>query len=211
MANPTRLKLYHFAASGNCRAVRLVLAEKGLDFTRVEIDVTRGDNRTPAFLALNPRGKVPVLVDNSAQGEVVLAEVSVITEYLEEAFPLPPLMPAGAPARARVRAMVHMFDTELSPTAGPLIIERLLRPPEARRAEFIAQRQAASRALLARLVGMIDKDGPYLAGSYSLADALYTPVLSVMESCGVALDQFAPLTRWLAAVMARPSYAASAR
>lgn len=87
----------------------------------------------------------------------------------------------------------------------------MLRPPEARRAEFIAQRQAATRALLARLVGMIDKDGPYLAGSYSLADALYTPVLSVMESCGVALEEFAPLTRWLAAVMARPSYTASAR
>ncbi|HLH76318.1 MAG TPA: glutathione S-transferase family protein [Candidatus Binataceae bacterium] len=210
MTNPTRLQLYHFAASGNCRAVRLVLAEKGLAFTRVEIDVTRGDNRTPAFLALNPRGKVPVLVDNSPMGEVVLAEVSVINEYLDEAFPLPALMPAGAAARARVRALVHLFDTELSPTVGPLIIEQLLRPAGQRRAEFIAERQAATRALLQRLIGMVDREGPFLAGSYSLADPLYTPLLSVMESCGVALEEFAPLTRWLAAVQARPSYAASA-
>jgi glutathione S-transferase len=210
MTPPTRLKLYHFAASGNCRAVRLVLAEKGLDFIRVEVDVMRGDNQTPAFLALNPRGKVPVLVDNSPQGEVVLAEVSVIGEYLDEAFPRPALMPAGAAARARVRALVHLFDTELSPTVGPLIIEQLLRPPAQRRAEFVAQRQAATGALLARLVKMLDSDGPYLNGAYSLADALYTPVLSVMESCGVALDEFAPLARWLAAVKARPSYAASA-
>ena len=63
-----RLKLYQFAASGNSRIVRLVLEEKGLPFERVNIDVTKGENRTPEFLKLNPRGKVPVLIHSAPRG-----------------------------------------------------------------------------------------------------------------------------------------------
>ncbi len=62
------LKLYQFAASGNSRIVRLVLEEKRLAFERINIDVTKGENRTPEFLKLNPRGKVPVLVHNTPAG-----------------------------------------------------------------------------------------------------------------------------------------------
>jgi glutathione S-transferase len=211
-ADSERLLLYQFAASGNSRAVRLVLAEKGLDFERVNIDVTKGENRRPEFLRLNPRGKVPVLVHVRAGSETVVAESSVINEYLEDAFPQPHLMPAQPAARARVRALIYLYDTELSPTTGLLIIEKLLKPPAEQRAKFVAERQKLTRDILARLTEMMDGEGPFLAGEYGLADALYTPVLSVMAPCGIVLErEFAGLGQWLAAVKQRPSYAASER
>jgi glutathione S-transferase len=206
-----QLKLYQFAASGNSRIVRLVLEEKGLPFTRVNIDVTKGENRTPEFLKLNPRGKVPVLVHSTAQGEVVLSESSVINEYLEEVFPTPPLMPVAPARRAHVRAMVYLFDTELSPTTGLLIIEKLLKKPEEQRADFVAERQAKTREILERVAEMMDK-GPYLAGeSFTLADVSYIPVLSVMAPCGIILEREYPkLAQWFALVKKRPSFSASA-
>lgn len=205
-----RLKLYQFAASGNSRIVRVVLEEKGLPFERVNIDVTKGENRTPEFLKLNPRGKVPVLVHSTPAGEVLISESSVINEYLEEVFPDPPLMPSTAAKRAHVRSLVYMFDTELSPTTGLLIIEKLLKKPEEQRADFVAQRLKATREILARLCEMMD-DGPYLAGDFSLADASYIPVLAVMAPVGIVLEQeFPKLGRWMAEVKKRPSFTASA-
>ncbi len=205
-----RLKLYQFAASGNSRIVRIVLEEKGLPFERVNIDVTKGENRTPEFLKLNPRGKVPVLVHSASQGDVVLSESSVINEYLEEVFPKPPLMPAAPAQRAHVRSMVYLFDTELSPTTGLLIIEKLLKKPEEQRADFVAERQKATREILARLTEMMT-GGPYLAGDFSLADASFIPVLAVMAPCGIILErEFPKLAQWFAEVKKRPSFTASA-
>jgi glutathione S-transferase len=205
-----KLKLYQFAASGNSRIVRLVLEEKGLPFERINIDVTKGENRTPEFLKLNPRGKVPVLVHSTPEGDVLLSESSVINEYLEEVFPRPALMPAAPARRAHVRQMVYLFDTELSPTTGLLIIEKLLKKPEEQRADFVAERLKATREILARLSEMM-VEGPYLAGDFSLADASYIPVLSVMAPCGIILDrEFPKLGRWFAEVKKRPSFTASA-
>lgn len=205
-----RLKLYQFAASGNSRIVRLVLEEKRLPFERINIDVTKGENRTPEFLKLNPRGKVPVLVHSTPAGDVLLSESSVINEYLEEVFPQPPLMPPAPARRALVRSMVYLFDTELSPTTGLLIIEKLLKKPEEQRADFVAERIKATREILARLSEMT-LDGPFLAGDFSLADASFIPVLAVMAPVGINLEQeFPKLARWMAEVKQRPSFTASA-
>jgi glutathione S-transferase len=205
-----RLTLYQFAASGNSRIVRLVLEEKHLPFDRVNIDVTKGENRTPEFLKLNPRGKVPVLVHSTPDGDVLLSESSVINEYLEEVFPNPPLMPPTPAQRAHVRALVYLFDTELSPTTGLLIIEKLLKKPEEQRADFVAERLKATREILARVSEMMS-DGPFLAGGFSLADASYIPVLSVMAPCGIILErEFPKLAGWFAEVKKRPSFTASA-
>jgi len=210
LAEPT-LKLYQFPESGNARIVRLVLAEKNLAFERININVLKGENRTPEFLKLNPRGKVPVLVD-PARG-VVVYESTVINEYLEDVFPQPPLMPATAARRARMRLFVHFYDTELSPAAGPLIIESLLRSPTARRPDFVAQQQTKTRQVLAHVVELMDS-APYLVGDgdYTLADASYTPVIATLGECGIDLDaEFPRLAAWLEAVKRRPSYKASAK
>src|SRR5579862_2773750 len=208
LAQP-RLKLYQFPESGNSRIVRLVLAEKNLVFERINIDVLKGENRTPEFLKLNPRGKVPVLIHNTDDGDVVLYESTVINEYLDDAFHQPLLMPPTAAGRALTRLFIHLYDTELSPISGPLIIESLLKAETQRRPEFIAQQQAKTRHVLARVVEMLGS-GPYLAGeSYTLADASYTPVLATLGACGIDLNtEFPKLADWLRAIKGRASYKA---
>ncbi len=188
-----------------------MLAEKNLPFERINVDVMKGEHRTPEFLKLNPRGKVPVLVHVTRDGDVVLYESTVINEYLEDVFPVPPLTPPSAAGRARIRLLTHMYDTELSPAAGPLIVESLLKPPPAQRQEFIAEQRTKTRRVLADLVRVMDP-GPCLAGKYSLADASYTPVLATLGMCGIDLDaEFPRLAAWLETVKSRPSFEASAK
>jgi glutathione S-transferase len=134
----------------------------------------------------------------------------VINEYLEEVFPHPPLMPTTAAKRAHVRSLEYLFDTELSPTTGLLIIEKLLKKPEEQRADFVAERLKATRDILARVSEMMG-DGPYMVGDFSLADASYIPVLAVMAPVGIILErEFPKLANWMAEVKKRPSFTASA-
>ena len=205
-----RLKLYQFAASGNSRIVRLVLEEKGLPFERVNIDVTKGENRTPEFLKLNPRGKVPVLIHSTPAGDVLISESSVINEYLEEVFPHPPLMPTTAAKRAHVRSLVYLFDTELSPTTGLLIIEKLLKKPEEQRADFVAERLKATRDILARLCRN--------DGRRSLSGRRFQPGRRQLYT-GARRDgagrnhpgaRVSQTGEWMAEVKKRPSFTASA-
>jgi glutathione S-transferase len=96
------VKLYDAARCPFCARVRLVLAEKGLEWETVEVDLSD----RPAWLYdLNPVGKVPVLDDG-----FVLPESAVIMEYLEERHPEPALLPAGREERALARLAVFRFD-----------------------------------------------------------------------------------------------------
>jgi glutathione S-transferase len=85
-----------------CARVRLSLAEKGVEYETVEIDL---GNRPEWLYELNPAGKVPVLDDG-----FVLPESAVIMEYLDERFPEPALLPAGREERAQARVAVFRFD-----------------------------------------------------------------------------------------------------
>src|SRR5579871_2136713 len=97
------MKLYGFFRSSATYRARIALNVKGLDYQGVEIDLRAGasEQRTPEFLALNPEGLVPVLVD----GDHVITQSLAIIEYLEEAYPAPALLPRAAHERARVRAL----------------------------------------------------------------------------------------------------------
>jgi glutathione S-transferase len=96
------MRLVDAARCPFCARVRLALAEKGIDYETVEIDL---GNRPDWLYELNPAGKVPVLDDG-----FVLPESAVIMEYLDERFPEPPLLPAGREERARARLAVFRFD-----------------------------------------------------------------------------------------------------
>ena len=93
------MKLYDFPRSPRVRKVRIVLAEKGLQYEKVTIDLTKGEQKTPEYLAINPYGKVPALQDNGT----TVYESTVIMEYLNDAYPDPALLPADLGQRARAR------------------------------------------------------------------------------------------------------------
>jgi glutathione S-transferase len=99
------VKLYDAPRCPFCARVRIALAEKGLAYETVEIDL---EDRPDWLYELNPAGKVPVL-----ENGFVLPESAVILEYLEELQPERPLLPAGAAARARARLDVFRFDDRL--------------------------------------------------------------------------------------------------
>jgi glutathione S-transferase len=99
------VKLYDAARCPYCARVRIALAEKGLDFETVEIDLR---NRPAWIYELNPSGRVPVLDDG-----FVLPESLLIMEYLDERYPEHALLPEDLVERAQARLVVHRFDDDL--------------------------------------------------------------------------------------------------
>ena len=199
------ITLYHFPRSGNSREVRLVLAEKGLEYENAIVDVMKGETRTPEFLKLNPAGKVPVLVDDGQ----AFYEASLINDYLDEAYPAPALMPEGAVARALVRQRRHWVEQNIIPNIGPVLLELLLKAEADRNQEFIAKCRDKLSAALVEVDQMLEGQD-YLCGDFSLADVAATPHLSAVGRIKYKVS--ADLTNvkaWLTRLQARPSFRAS--
>ncbi|MEJ1964714.1 MAG: glutathione S-transferase family protein [Gammaproteobacteria bacterium] len=110
------LDLYHHGSSACAAKVRFALEEKQLPWTGHVVDILRGEQFRPAFLALNPKAVVPVLVHDG----FVIAESTVICEYLEEVFTEHPIYPATARARAQVRLWTKAVDEELHPACSAI-------------------------------------------------------------------------------------------
>jgi len=231
------MKLFHGWLSSASRRVRLCLAEKGVPYESIPIDMSRQEQHSPSFLAMNPNGVVPALL--IAPGRP-LHESSTICEYLDEVHPEPPLRPHDPYQRAVMRNFVRWTDERalprllilnwsqaLQPVASQWtaeqLRERLDRIPTAERREAwlrIARRpytQEEKDEALAGLVGLLDKmeamlgPAPWLVGaSYSLADIAAVPFVARLEE--LAPDQLMPATRprvhgWWQAVRERPAFA----
>ena len=105
------LELYHHGSSACAAKVRFALAEKQIGWTSRYVDILRGEQFAPQFLVINPKAVVPVLAHD---GEII-PESTIICEYLEDAFPERPLLPASPLQRARVRWWTKAVDEELHP------------------------------------------------------------------------------------------------
>ena len=118
------LRLHHSIFSASSQKVRLALVEKGLVHDSVSVDLQAGEQHTPAYRALNPRGVVPTLI----HGDAVLIESAAILEYLDDVFPEPALRPHDAVARQRMRAWVRRLDDVHHPANGMMHYALLGRP-----------------------------------------------------------------------------------
>ena len=103
------LKLYHNDMSTCSQKVRFLLAEKGLEWEGVELDLRRGDQQQPDFLKINPKGLVPTLDHHG----IIVSESNIIIEYLNEVYPEPPLLPADPASRAKARWWMKKLDDGL--------------------------------------------------------------------------------------------------
>jgi glutathione S-transferase len=182
--------LYDAARCPYCARVRLVLAEKGLAYDPVEIDL---DDRPAWLYGKNPLGKVPVLEED---GGLVLPESAVIMEYLEERFPEPPLWPPDPAERALGRLLVEQFDSRLADAYYAM------RRGEAGAEGDLARRLEALDALL--------EERPYLTGrDFGLADIAFFPwIARARTRFGIELDPYPSLTAWVDRLAERPSVAA---
>ena len=96
------IKLYDFSLSPRARKVRITLEAKGLAYEKVPIDITKGEQKTPEYLAINPYGKVPALQDNGT----TVYESTIIMEYLNDTYPSPAVA-AGRCRTTRPRPRPH--------------------------------------------------------------------------------------------------------
>lgn len=103
------IELYHNAASTCSQKVRLVLAEKGLDYASHDIDLIGGGQHDPEYVKLNPGHVVPTLVHEG----YVATESTMINEYLDDAFPAPAMRPPDAAALPYVMRLDHLAMTPL--------------------------------------------------------------------------------------------------
>jgi glutathione S-transferase len=231
------IELYHFGFSTCSQKVRLVLAEKKIDFVSHEIDILSGGQHDPAYVRLNPDHVVPTLVHDGA----VLIESTLINEYLDDAFPGIPLRPADPVERHRLRMWTKMLDEKVhAATAavtfaiGPRVMI-LQKPAGEREAEIEAipdsKARAARRSViehgvkapefagaLAQMIDLLDRmeaalaSGRWLSGeAFGLADAAVLPYVLRLDHLAMTPLLSAParprLADWYHRVRARPSFA----
>jgi glutathione S-transferase len=196
------MKLYDFLPCPFGQKTRIVLAEKGLVYELVQIDLAQGEQRKPDFLRLNPFGRVPVLVDE----ELTIYDSTVIAEYLEDEYPEPPLLAAigSSGLRARARIWEDFADTTFTPQVGQLMAE-LSKSESERDAARIPRLQQTVERMLTFLNHELQGQ-EYLTGQFSVADIAFVPRLVVLRDLGVELGQNrANVEAWLQRLIERPS------
>jgi maleylpyruvate isomerase len=115
------MKLYSFFRSGTSHRLRIALNLKGIATDYAAIDLRVDEQQKEAFKAINPQGMVPAL----DTGDQVLIQSPAIIEWLEEKHPTPALLPVGADARARVRALAAMVGCDIHPINNRRILQTL--------------------------------------------------------------------------------------
>lgn len=197
--------LYHLWLSPGARKVRLILKEKNLDF---ELKIERTWERRPEFLALNPAGEVPVLIEPDGS---VLSDSAAIAEFLEEVYPDRPLIGLDPLQRAETRRLVAWFDVKFNAEVTQNLVEekmtkRLLGQGQPNSATI----RAGSANLRHHLdyIGWLVERRNYLAGDhFSLADIAAASHLSAVDYLGdVPWESFESAKDWYARVKSRPSF-----
>lgn len=202
------LVLHGYWRSSPSWRVRIALAWKGLPYRQAPVNILEGAQHRAGHLALNPQGRVPVLV---ADGEV-LTQGPAILEWLEEVAPTPPLLPADPVGRARVRAMSAIVACDITPLQNLIVTRELAARFDADTARiggfvggFISRGLAAFDALAA------EHGGAFCHGdALSLADLHLVTQLLGARRFRVDLDAFARLLAIEARCAALPAFQAAA-
>lgn len=192
------ITLYYGSGSPYAWRVQLALEAKQLPYERRVLSFSAGDTRKPEFVKLNPRHRVPTIVD----GDFVLYESNAIVEYLDEAYASQGtrLFPGDARQRATVRRIVSEVDGYTSEAADALIEELLYAKPEARDAAKLGKARAGVAEELAFLSRYLTAD--FLAGALSAADFALYPYVAFLDRCHQRVPTFD------AAAMLTPALAA---
>jgi glutathione S-transferase len=193
------LKLHYHPFSTFSRRVRIACIEKGIDAQLVEVDMVARAHRSPAYLALNPYGRVPTLEEDG----FVLYESTAILEYLEATHPTPPLVPADVRGRAQVAMHMKLCDIQLARQAGTIIFPKRFLPKDRWDEAAMAQAKKEIDKHLEILETQV-KGRQYLVGDrYSLVEVCYTPFVEFFP-----LMEITPppaVAAWVARMLERPS------
>ena len=191
----------HAFATPNSVKVPIALEEMGLAYDLKPVNVRKGEQKAEAFLALNPNGKVPVLVDDLAGQRLVLTESAAILVHLAEETSK--LMPSDAIGRAHVFEQLFFHASALSPAFGNAGFFRRSSPEPQPIAEarFVTEAERILGLLEDRLAGQA-----FAAGKeFTIADIAHFGWMWRRQFPGLSLDERPNLSRWYEAIAARPA------
>ena len=197
------MKLHYSAVSPNSRKVTSLLGYLGLTVDMQSVDLRKGEQRTDAFLARNPNGKVPVLED----GDLVLWESHAILVYLGGLHPERGLLPADARGRAEVERWMSWLQSYLSPTVGKVMQERVFKklqggtPDEAVLAQGTETFENLARILDRHLTGR-----EFLCGALTIADFAVGAWAEAAPLCALGWGDYPAVTAWLDRVTRLPGW-----
>lgn len=192
----------YFWPTPNGRKVSIMFEETGLSYTLKPLDITRGEQFEPDFLALNPNNKIPVIVDVHGPGgePLVLFESGAILEYLAHKSGL--LMPKNERGQwiAKQWLMFQMGNI------GPMWGQQghfIIYAPEP--VPYAIERYTKEILRLLDVMNLRLRDAEYLAGDYTIADIATYPWIATYERRDISIEEFPHVERWLHAIAARPA------
>jgi len=185
------MRLYSGTSDPYSHRCRIVLFEKGMDFEVIDVDLM---NKSEDVAAINPYGKVPVLVER----DLVLYEANIINEYIDERFPHPQLMPPDPVMRGRARLFLHRFEQELYSQVE--VIEHGM-PKAADKARAII------RDNLTQLAQILANQKFLLGDEYSMLDVAIAPLLWRLDHYGIQMGKdAAPLMKYAERLFSRQGF-----
>lgn len=199
------MKLYTYFRSSAAYRVRIALNLKGVTHQLVPVHLLKdgGQHRNPTYRSINPQMRVPALELSS--GDVLTQSLAII-EYLDEVYPEPPLLPADAVARAKVRALAQLIACDIHPLNNLMTLNYLKAPLQADKAaveswyaHWIVEGFAAVEAMI--------RPGPYAFGAHpTLADLCIVPQVFNARRNHVALERFPNILAVEAACLQLPAF-----
>jgi glutathione S-transferase len=193
------LKLYDYLESGNGYKVRLLLHQLGIPFERIELDILRGETRTPEFLRLNPNGRIPLL---QLDDGTCLAESNAIQWYLAEGTRF---LPDDRLGRAQVLQWMFFEQYSHEPYIAVLRFWTHAGWLEEKAAQ-VPERRERGLAALGVMERELERCDWFAGGRYSIADIALYAYTHVAEEGGFDLAAFPAVQRWLARVREQPGH-----
>lgn len=193
------IDLYTFTTP-NGRKPAIMLEEVGLAYTVHSINLGKGEQAAPDFLALSPNGKIPAIRDRETG--ITLFESGAILIYLAEKTGQ--LLPQAPQARSQTLAWLMFQMASVGPMFGQLGHFRHAAP------DSIAYAIERYEKETLRLLGVLDRQlssQPFLAGTYSIADIATYPWVMAYDHLGISLEGFAQVQRWATQIGERPAVA----
>lgn len=192
-----------YESTPNTRKISIFLEEAGVDYRVTPVSLERGEQHDPAFTALNPNGRIPLIVDHApAVGPpVTIFESGAILLYLAEKTGQ--FLPPDLAGRFAVIQWLFWQMAGLGPMAGQNG-HFLLYAPE--RVPYAIDRYGReTRRLYGVLDTQLERTGNCVAGDYSIADMAIFPWVMTYKAQGLILDDYPAVRRWFAEIRARPA------
>jgi len=210
MTSQPAFDLYAFWRTSATYRVRVALSLKGLTATEQFVNIDAGEQRSEAFLKLNPLGAIPALVE---AGHPPLTQSLAILEFLEEFQPAPPLLPQGLHERARVRSIASMLAADTHPLITPRVKKYLTTTAgmddAAWRAWQIQWFGTGLRALEQRLAAE-SETGTFCHGDTpTMADICLASIVEMVRIFKITIPDTPIIDRIMANCDAHPAFAAA--